>query len=152
MSDNWIVQNLIRALNVWNEKMAEIWTLITQSPENFKGGDIWRVMTDIHGGLQAVAYALLVLFFVIGVMKTCGSFAELHRDGDAVVANRCARGGVPNVNAINRVVFSDFCQSGRSFADGVAFVNPCIRVVDVHLNAHQNLVVIANRHGYSTFK
>ena len=79
MSDNWIVQNLIRALNVWNEKMAEIWALITQSPESFKGGDIWDVMTSIHGGLQAVAYALLVLFFVIGVMKTCGSFAELKR-------------------------------------------------------------------------
>ncbi len=79
MSDNWIVQNLIRALNVWNEKMAEIWALITQSPESFKGGAIWTVMTNIHGGLQAVAYALLVLFFVIGVMKTCGSFAELKR-------------------------------------------------------------------------
>ena len=79
MSDNWIVQNLIRALNVWNEKLAEIWSLITQSPENFRGGAIWSVMVDIHGTLQAVAYALLVLFFVVGVMKTCGSFAELKR-------------------------------------------------------------------------
>ncbi len=79
MSDNWIVQNLIRALNVWNEKLAEIWALITQSPENFRGGAIWSVMVDIHGTLQAVAYALLVLFFVVGVMKTCGSFAELKR-------------------------------------------------------------------------
>ena len=55
MSDNWIVQNLLKALNVWNEKMAEIWTLITQSPENFRGGAIWSVMVDIHGTLQAVA-------------------------------------------------------------------------------------------------
>ena len=79
MSDNWIVQNLIRALNVWNEKLAEIWTLITQSPESFRGGTIWNVIMNIHGGMQAVAYALLVLFFVVGVMKTCGSFAELKR-------------------------------------------------------------------------
>ena len=79
MSDNWIVQNLIRALNVWNEKLAEIWGLITQSPESFRGGAIWSVMTNIHGTLQAVAYALLVLFFVVGVMKTCGSLAELKR-------------------------------------------------------------------------
>ena len=79
MSDNWIVQNLIKALNVWNEKLTEIWSLITQSPESFKGGAIWSVMTDIHGTLQAVAYALLVLFFLVGVMKTCGSFAELKR-------------------------------------------------------------------------
>ena len=79
MSDNWIVQNLIKALNVWNEKLAEIWALLTQSPESFKDGAIWTVMVNIHGTLQAVAYALLVLFFVIGVMKTCGSFAELKR-------------------------------------------------------------------------
>ena len=84
MSDNWIVQNLIRALNVWNEKLAEIWALITQSPENFRGGAIWSVMVDIHGTLQAVAYALLVLFFVIGVVKTCGSFTELKRPELAV--------------------------------------------------------------------
>lgn len=37
MSDNWIVQNLNSALNTWNEKLAEIWTLLTQSPESFKG-------------------------------------------------------------------------------------------------------------------
>lgn len=79
MSDNWIVQNLIRALNIWNEKLAEIWTLISTSPEEFRSGAIWNVMLNIHGTLQAVAYALLVLFFVVGVMKTCGSFAELKR-------------------------------------------------------------------------
>ena len=40
MSDNWVVQNLIKALETWNEKLAEIWTIIAQSPENFKGGSI----------------------------------------------------------------------------------------------------------------
>ena len=29
MSDNWIVQNLINALNTWNEKLSEIWSLLT---------------------------------------------------------------------------------------------------------------------------
>ena len=77
--DNWIAQNLQHSLNVWNDKLAEIWTLITQSPQDFKGGAIWNVITTIHGGLQAIGYALLVLFFVVGVMKTCGSFAELKR-------------------------------------------------------------------------
>ena len=79
MSDNWVVQNLENALNTWNEKLAEIWQLITQSPENFKGGAIWGVMRSIHGGLQAVGLALLVLFFVVGVMRTCGSLAETKR-------------------------------------------------------------------------
>ena len=84
MSDNWIVQNLIRALEVWNEKLSEIWSLITQSPETFKGGTIWSIVTSIHGGLQAIGYALLVLFFVIGVMKTCGSFAEVKKPEHAL--------------------------------------------------------------------
>ena len=84
MSDNWVVQNLENALEVWNEKLAEIWAIITQSPETFKGGQIWSVITNIHGAIQAIGYALLVLFFVVGVMKTCGSFAELKKPEHAV--------------------------------------------------------------------
>ena len=63
MSDNWIVQNLNSALSTWNEKLAEIWTLLTQSPESFKGGTIWSVITGINGALTAIGYGLLVLFF-----------------------------------------------------------------------------------------
>ena len=71
MSDNWVVQNLQNALDTWNSKLAEIWQILTQSPENFKGGGIWQVIVQIHGALQAIGYALLVLFFVVGVVKTC---------------------------------------------------------------------------------
>lgn len=84
MSDNWVVQNIENALEVWNEKLTEIWSLITQSPETFRGGAIWSVITSIHGALQAIGYALLVLFFVIGVMKTCGSFAEVKKPEHAL--------------------------------------------------------------------
>ena len=84
MSDNWIVQNLERALEIWNEKLSEIWQLLTQSPQEFKNGTIWAVITEIHGTLQAIGYALLVLFFVVGVMRTCGSFAELKRPEHAL--------------------------------------------------------------------
>ena len=84
MSDNWIVQNLERALEVWNSKLSEIWRLITQSPQEFKDGAIWSIIESIHGSLQTVGYALLVLFFVVGVMKTCGSFAELKKPEHAI--------------------------------------------------------------------
>ena len=84
MSDNWVVQNLQNALDTWNEKLGEIWTLITQSPSEFKGGGIWEVITNIHGALQAIGLALLVLFFVIGVMRTCGSFAEVKKPEHAL--------------------------------------------------------------------
>ena len=79
MSDNWVVQNLQNALDTWNKYLSEIWQLITTSPENFKGGGIWNVIVGINGGLKAVGYALLVLFFVMGIVKTCGSFAEMKK-------------------------------------------------------------------------
>lgn len=83
-SDNWVVQNLVNALETWNEKLAEIWQLLTQSPEQFKGGGIWSAIVNIHGALQAVAYALLVLFFAVGVVKTCGSFVEVKKPEHAL--------------------------------------------------------------------
>ena len=84
MSDNWVVQNLENTLKTWNDKLAEIWQLLTQSPQQFKGGEIWNVIVSIHGALQAIGLALLVLFFLVGVVKTCGSFAELKRPEMAV--------------------------------------------------------------------
>ncbi|MFI3326762.1 MAG: hypothetical protein R3Y35_11415 [Clostridia bacterium] len=84
MSDNWVVQNLENALNTWNNKFAEIWTLLTQSPQEFKGGVVWDVIVNIHGALQAIGLGLLVLFFVVGVMKTCGSFTEIKKPEHAL--------------------------------------------------------------------
>ena len=78
-SGNWIVDNLNSALGTWNGKLAEIWTLLSTSPENFKGGGVWTVMQDINGALQAIGCALLVLFFVMGIVKTCSSFTELKK-------------------------------------------------------------------------
>lgn len=84
MSDNWVVQMLQAALHTWSGKLAEIWTLLTTSPEEFKNGDIWRIIVQIHNGLMAIGIALLVLFFVVGVMKSAGSLAELKRPEVAV--------------------------------------------------------------------
>lgn len=84
MSDNWVVQNLENALETWNEKLAEIWTLLTQSPKDFKGGTIWNVIVDINGVIQAIGLALLVLFFVIGMVKTCGSLTEVKKPEHAL--------------------------------------------------------------------
>ena len=73
------MDNLNSALTTWNNKLAELWTLISTSPESFKGGGVWEVIQNINGALQAVGYGLLVLFFAAGVVKTCGSFAELKK-------------------------------------------------------------------------
>ena len=84
MSGNWVVQNLENALNTWNSKLADIWNLVTQTPETFKGGAIWNVIKNIYGGMQAIGLALLVLFFVVGVMKTCGSLTEVKKPEHAL--------------------------------------------------------------------
>lgn len=78
-SDNWVVRNLEDALNTWNDKMGEVVGLLTTSPADFRGGGIWDVILTIHGAVQGIALALLVLFFLVGMVKTCGSFAELKK-------------------------------------------------------------------------
>lgn len=84
MSDNWIVGNLQNAINTWNGKLSEIWQLVTQTPETFKGGTIWEVIVNIHGAIQAIGLALLVIFFTAGVIKTCSSFTEVKKPEHAV--------------------------------------------------------------------
>ena len=81
---NWIVGNLQNALDTWNGKLSEIYSLVTQSPADFRGGTIWRVITNINGALQAIGFALLVLFFVMGVVKTMGNFSEIKRPEQAL--------------------------------------------------------------------
>lgn len=78
-----IIDNLENALQTWNEKLAEIWLLLTQSPQEFKGGGIWEVIVMIHGALVAIGLALLVLFFVFGLVKTCTSYQEIKRPEQA---------------------------------------------------------------------
>ena len=90
MSDNWIVQNLNSALSTWSEKMAELWTLLTENPATFKGGGIWRIMVNINDALTAIAYGLLVLFFAAGIIKTCGSFTDLKKPEHPKNRNGCS--------------------------------------------------------------
>ena len=84
MSDNWVVGNLQNALDTWNAKVTELWNLILTSPQNFKGGGIWTAITNVNTAMQALGTGLLVLFFVIGVVKTCGSFTDLKKPEHAV--------------------------------------------------------------------
>lgn len=84
MSDNWVVQNLENALETWNEKLVEIWQLITTTPQDFKGGGIWSVIVNINGAVQSIGLALLVLFFVAGMVKTCGSLTEVKKPEHAL--------------------------------------------------------------------
>ena len=79
ISDNWVIRNLENAIGTWNEKLAELWQLLTQTPESFRGGQIWGVIVNIHSALAGVGYGLLVLFFAMGLFQSAASFRELQR-------------------------------------------------------------------------
>ena len=79
MSNNWIVSNLESALSGWNDKLGEIWGLLTQSPATFKGGTIWSLILNINNALVGIGYGLLVLFFAIGIFQSAASFRDFQR-------------------------------------------------------------------------
>ena len=79
LSDNWIVGNLQSAFNTWNDKLTEIWSLVTTSPQTFRGGAIWTVIVNINDALKAVGYGLLVLFFAMSVFQSAASFKDFQR-------------------------------------------------------------------------
>lgn len=78
MDNNWIVENLTNAFGVWNSKMTEMWSLLTESPQTFKGGTIWQTIVTINGGMQAIGYGLLVLFFAIGIFRSASGFRDFQ--------------------------------------------------------------------------
>ena len=84
MDNSWVVDSLQSAFNTWNNRMEEVWSLLTQSPETFKGGTIWNTVVTINGALQAIGYGLLVLFFAINLFKSASSFRDFQRPEYAV--------------------------------------------------------------------
>ena len=40
IGSNWIINNLTKSLNTWNESLTDIINLITSSPEEFKNGSV----------------------------------------------------------------------------------------------------------------
>ena len=79
MSDNWIVANLESALTSWNGKLSEMWGLLTQTPQTFKGGTIWSLILSINNALVGIGYGLLVLFFAMGIFRSAASLRDFQR-------------------------------------------------------------------------
>lgn len=79
MDNNWIIDNLNYAFGVWNDKLTEMWSLLTQSPQAFKGGTIWRTIQTVNGAMQGIGYGLLVLFLAIGIFRSSAGFRDFQR-------------------------------------------------------------------------
>lgn len=106
MSDNWVVSTLENALSNWNEYLAEIWSLVSQTPESFRGGEIWTVIVSIHNALVGFGYGLLVLFFCNGRIPLGGQLPRTAKAGICFTAfypvSACKGGGRLVVEADNR--------------------------------------------------
>ncbi len=107
--------------------MAELWQLITQTPETFKGGQIWGVIVNINSALVGIGYGLLVLFFAIGVFSSAASFRELQKPEFAlrhfirfVLAKVAVGRGMELMTAIFSICGSVVSASMSSIGGGVS--------------------------------
>lgn len=73
-----INDNLEYALKTWNENLAKITAMLTQSPEEYSS-EIWDIVATISDVLIAIGLGLVVVFFLMGVVKSTASFAEFKR-------------------------------------------------------------------------
>lgn len=140
-SDNWVVRNLEDALGTWNDKMGEVVGLLTTSPADFKGGGIWDAILTIHGAVQAIALALLVLFFLVGMVKTCGSFAELKKPEHVlklfvrfVLAKAAITYGLELmlafINIVQGLMATIMSAAGFSLVDGAALPDEMVTAIE----------------------
>ena len=140
-SDNWVVRILEDALGTWNDKMGEVVGLLTTSPADFKGGGIWDAILTIHGAVQAIALALLVLFFLVGMVKTCGSFAELKKPEHVlklfvrfVLAKAAITYGLELmlafINIVQGLMATIMSAAGFSLADGAALPDEMVTAIE----------------------
>lgn len=61
-----ILDLLEMVFGFWNNQIALVFSMLGQSPVNFKGGGPWGVIEGIQPIFVAVGSSLVVLFFVIG--------------------------------------------------------------------------------------
>lgn len=121
-----MVQALQSAFNVWNDKLTEIWSLVTTTPQEFRGGDIWNAVVGINEGLKAIGYGLLVLFFAMGIFQSAASFREIQRPEYALrhfIRFIAAKVAVSSAMEIMTVLFSicgGVVQSVMSGVGGMA--------------------------------
>ena len=84
MDDNWIVENLEGAFATWNSRLTEIWSLVSETPQHFKGGAIWELCQNINTALQAIGYGLLILFFAVSIFRSTANFQDFRRPEQAL--------------------------------------------------------------------
>lgn len=81
---DWADDMLNSALQSWSEKQQEMWSLLTGSLTGYNGGGIWSIIENVFGVLQGIGYALITIFFFMGMIKTYSSYLEVKRPEQGV--------------------------------------------------------------------
>lgn len=68
------------ALNNWNANYGEIFNILTTSPEDFQGGVIWGIVSNILTVLQGIGVSLLIIFFFYGLIKSGIDYRDVFRN------------------------------------------------------------------------
>ena len=64
--------------------LTEIWSLVSETPQHFKGGTIWALCQNINTALQAIGYGLLILFFAVSIFRSTANFRDFRRPEQAL--------------------------------------------------------------------
>lgn len=71
-------------LNLWSKGLSTVQTILLTTPEDFAGGQGWAIVTAITGALQGTGYAILIICFYLGVVKSSLTFMDIKRPAVAV--------------------------------------------------------------------
>ncbi len=87
----------------WNNQVSLVFSLLGQSPVNFKGGGPWQVVESIEPIFVGVGSSLVVLFFVIGFCSESVDIREEMRF--EVILRMLIRLGLAEWLVANNVTF-----------------------------------------------
>lgn len=79
------VENLQSAIDLWNRRFQSIFTILTTSPEEFRGGAPWEMIVTVMGIIEATGISLLIIFYLYGLFKTTTSYRDLVKNPKAII-------------------------------------------------------------------
>ena len=79
VADSWMYDLLQTVFYFWSNCCEKIWHFLTTPASEFHEGVVWDVMASINDGIKFIAYALLVTFFMMGVIRELTNFTEVKR-------------------------------------------------------------------------
>lgn len=66
-------------LNLWAQGLAIVQTILLTAPEDFAEGRGWEIVISITNALQGAGYAIMIICFYLGIVKSSLTFMDLKR-------------------------------------------------------------------------